>query len=210
MNAAARVLVVPIGVVAVTFLAVRAAPFVIAQFALIDVAVVPVTVQVTPLPEIVTPVAPVRLFPVSVTGTVVLCRPVAGLIEVNVAPWTVNVVVADPPGVVTVTVLAESAAPVVIVNVAVIVESLTTVTPLTVTPAPETVTAVAPVRFVPVIVTGTAAPRAPVFGAIDANTGAGGAVTANNTLPVVPPGVTMLTFLFDSVAVAAMTKFAVA
>ncbi len=44
---------VPLGVVAVTFLAVCAAPLVIAQLALIVVAVVPVKVLATPAPETV-------------------------------------------------------------------------------------------------------------------------------------------------------------
>jgi len=62
----------PIGVATVTFL-VPVAPFEITQLAVTVVAVgVPVTVQVTPPPPpIVTPVAPVRLVPVRVTGTVV-------------------------------------------------------------------------------------------------------------------------------------------
>ncbi len=112
--------VVPIGVVAVTVLAVCAAPFVIAQFALIVVAVDVTPEHVTPAPDMFTAVAPVRLVPVKVTGTVVLCRPEAGLIEASVAPCTVKVtVLLFPPGVVTLTVLAERAAPVVIVKVAV-------------------------------------------------------------------------------------------
>ena len=86
MNALVNVLVVPFGVVAVTFLAVCAAPFVIAQPALTEVAVDVIPVQVTPAPEMVTAVAPAKSVPVSVTGTVVLCRPVVGLIEASVGP----------------------------------------------------------------------------------------------------------------------------
>jgi hypothetical protein len=167
----------------------------------------PVTVMPPPVPVIA--VAPVRLAPVSVTKMVVLCNPVAGAIEVSVAPCTVNVAVAVPPGVVMVTVLAESVAPVVMVKVAVAVVELVTVKPLTVTPVPDTVREVAPVRFVPVSATGTAVPRTPVLGAIEVTVGAGGAVTVNVTLPVVPPGVTTLTFLAVSPAVAVIVKVAV-
>ena len=96
--------VVPIGVVTLTVLVVRKAPFVMAQFAwtVVEVAVTPV--HVTPLPDTVTAVAPLRLVPVRVTGTVVLCRPEAGLMDVSVAPCTVKVRTGVvPPGVDTVT-----------------------------------------------------------------------------------------------------------
>ena len=86
MNAPVKVLVVPIGVVTVTFLALRVAPAVIAQLALTVVAVDVIPVQVTPPPKMVTAVAPVRLVPVRDTGTVVPWVPVGGLIEASVGP----------------------------------------------------------------------------------------------------------------------------
>jgi len=99
------------------------------------------------------------------------------------ATTTVNVtVLLVPPGVVTLTVLAPSAAVAVIVKVAVTVVALD-VMPLTVTPVPDTLTAVAPVRFVPVSVTGTEVPRAPVVGTIAVSVGAGVIVPANSTAP---------------------------
>ncbi len=48
-------------------------------------------VHVTPVPDIVTPVAPVRLVPVMVTGTVAPRRPAAGVIDV-ITGWTIVVV----------------------------------------------------------------------------------------------------------------------
>jgi len=162
--------VVPMGVVTVTFLAPSPAPAVIAQFALTVVAVDVMPVQVTPPPAMATAVAPVRLVPVSVTGTVVPRLPLTGEMEVNVGPCTVNVTaLVTPAGVVTVTFLAPVAAPVVMVKVAVTVVSFTALKALTVTPPPDTVTAVAPVRPTPVMVTGTAVPRTPVLGAIEAS-----------------------------------------
>ena len=86
MNAPVKVLVVPIGVVTVTFLALRAAPAVMAQLALTVVAVDVIPVHVTPPPEMVTAVAPVRLVPARDTGTVVPWVSVDGLIETIVAP----------------------------------------------------------------------------------------------------------------------------
>ena len=202
--------VFPIGVVTLTVLAVCAAPDVIVKVALIVVELTTVRAPtVTPVPDTVTVVAPVRLVPVSVTGTLLPIVPEAGAIEVNVAPTTVNVVVAVPPGVVMVTVRADRVAPVVIVKVAVAVVELATVKALTVTPEPDTVSDVAPVRLVPVSVTGTAVPRTPEFGAIEVSVGAGGAFTVKITAPVVPPGVTTVTFLAVSVAVAVIAKFAV-
>jgi len=60
VNPPVREFVDPIGVVTKTVLAVRAALFAIAQLALTVVTVFPVMVQTTPVPEMVTPVAPVR------------------------------------------------------------------------------------------------------------------------------------------------------
>src|SRR5436853_1239498 len=100
-------------------------------------------------------------------------------------PWpTVNVtVLLVPPGVVTLTVLAERVAVAVIVKVVVTVVEVTVKAP-TVTPVPETFTDVAPVRFVPVRVTGTAVPRAPDAGAIEVSVGAAVVVPANSTAPM--------------------------
>ena len=80
---------VPAGVVAVTFLALRVAPVVMVKFA---VTVVSFT-TVTPEPDTVTAVVPVRWVPVRVTGTVVPRAPEAGEIAVRVAPCTVNATV---------------------------------------------------------------------------------------------------------------------
>ena len=85
-----------------------------------------------------------------------------------------------PPGVVTLTVLAPSAAVAVMVKVVVTVVEVTVKAPA-VTPVPDTFTAVAPVRFVPVSVTGTEVPRAPVVGAIAVSVGAGVIVPATNS-----------------------------
>src|SRR3954471_19422370 len=126
-----------------------------------------------PAPETVIPVAPVRLVPVRVTGTVVPRIPDVGAIETKVGPSTLNVTALVVPfGVVTVTFRAVRPAVSEIVNVAVIVVSFTTVRLPTVMPAPDTATAVAPVRPAPVSVTGTAWPRKPEFGLIDDRLGA--------------------------------------
>jgi hypothetical protein len=178
VNAPVKVLLVPPGVVTVTFLAVRAAPFVIAQFAVTEVEVATIPRQVTPPPAIVTAVAPVRLVPVSVTGTVVLCVPVIGAIEVSVGagggagPFTVNVTaLLVPLGVVTVTFLAVSAALLVITQFAVTVVAVGVPVMVQVTPLPVAFTVVAPVRLVPVSVTGTVVPRTPDTGEIEVSVG---------------------------------------
>ena len=68
----ATLLLVPPSVVTATVLDVCKAVLAIAQFAVTVVAVgVPVMVQVTPAPDTVSAVAPVRLVPVRVTETVV-------------------------------------------------------------------------------------------------------------------------------------------
>ena len=85
MNAPVKRLLVPPGVVTLTFLTVRVVVAVIAQLALTVVAVgVPVTVQVMPPPDTFTALVPVKLVPVRVTGMLVPRAPVAGVIEVNV------------------------------------------------------------------------------------------------------------------------------
>ena len=125
---------------------------------------------VTPVPEMVIAVVPVRLVPVRVTGIPVApIEPETGEIEVSVAPCavTVNVkLLVVPTGVTTLTFLAPVVAVAEIVNVATTVVLLTTPIPLTVTPVPDTLTADAPVRFVPVRVTCTVVLRTPEFGLI--------------------------------------------
>jgi hypothetical protein len=131
-----------------------------------------------------TAVAPVRLVPIRVTGTVVLCVPVVGLIDVSVAPCTVNVTaLLVPPGVVTVTLLAVSAAVLVTTQFAVTVVVVGVPVMVQVTPAPDAVTAVAPLRLVPVRVTGTVVPRTPEVGLMEVSVGAGGAAARNSTAP---------------------------
>jgi hypothetical protein len=77
-----------------------------------------------------------------------------------------------PPGAVTVTFLAVSAAPAVKVKVVLICVSPVTVRAPTVTPPPDTVTAEAVVNPVPKIVTGIApSPRSPDVGVIEVSTG---------------------------------------
>jgi len=206
------VLVVPIGVVAVTVLAVSAAPGVMAQFALTVVAVEVIPVQVMPPPEKVTAVAPVRLVPASATGTVVPRLPVAGVMPVSVGPCTVNgtvwVLVPDPVEMLAFLVAVVEAVAV-MAHVAVAVSGSRTVMPLQVTPPPEIFTAVAPVKLVPVSVTATDVPRTPVLGAIEANVGAGRAMTVKATALLVPPGTTVtVTFLAVPVAVGLIVKVA--
>jgi hypothetical protein len=182
---------------------------VVLQVPLTVVAVDPVTEQVTPPPAEID-VAPARFVPVRVTATfVVLCVSVAGENAVSVGPCTVKELVRFglvPFGVVMLTFLALSVAPVVIVNVAVTSLELTTVTPLAVTPVPDTVIAVAPVRSEPMSVTETAVPRTPVFGETEVSVGPS---TVKVTLPLVPPGVVIVTVLAESPAVAEMANVAV-
>ena len=169
--------------------------------------------SVTPPPSPVNPVAPVKFTPVMVTGTanvpVAGCVAEFGLIEVSVAPSTVNgTVLLVPPAVVMLTVLAVSAAVAEMVKVASAVVGVRTVKPLNVTPVPEIVTPVAPVRFVPVKVTSTTVPRTPVGGAIEVNVGAGGTTTVKVTALLVPPGAVTVTFLAVPAAPPVMVKVA--
>ena len=158
-----------------------------------------------PPPSPVNPVAPVKFAPVIVTGTasvpVAGCVAAFGLIEVIVAPCTVNgTVLLVPPGVVTLTLCTPSVAPAPIVKVAFICVGLMTVTALTATPPPppppETLIVVPLlVKFVPVKVTENDVPRTPVGGAIEVNVGAGGTVMVKVTALLVPPGAVTVTFL---------------
>jgi hypothetical protein len=169
------------------------------------------TVQVLPVPDTVTAVAPSRFVPASVSTIPVPAGAGLGATEVRVGPSTVNVcALVVPPGVLTVTFLAVIAAVAVIVKVAVIVVALTTASPLTVTPVPDTATVVpVAVKFVPVSFTGTTVPRTPVFGETDVSVGTGGATTVNVVVLVVPIGVVTLTFLVVSPAVAVIVNVAV-
>jgi hypothetical protein len=177
--------VVPIGVVTLTFLVVRPAVVVIVN--------VPVTVEsfttvrpleLTPLPDTLIAVAPVRPLPVNVTGKLAVCSPVAGEIEVKVGPSTVNVsVLLAPPAVLAMTVLAVSPAVSEISNVAAMVVEFTTVVVPTVTPDPETVTVVpVVVKLVPVRITETFVPRSPLLGVIEVSVGTAGLTTVRTKL----------------------------
>jgi hypothetical protein len=206
-------LVLPIGVFTLTFLVDNGAVPVSVMFALTVVEFTTVTpVTETPPPDTLTVVVPVvgKLVPVSVTGTVVPRAPDVGEIEASVAPCTVNVtVLLVPPGVVTLTVLAVSAAPAEMVKFTVTEVSFTTWIPATPTPEPETFTAVVPVRLVPVRVTGTTVLRTPVLGLIEVNAGAVGATIVKVTGLLVPFAVVMVTVLADRAADPEMAKFAV-
>jgi hypothetical protein len=193
--------VVPVGVVTVTFLAVSAA---VAETVKVAVMVVSFTTvklgTVMPLPppppppETLTDVAPVRLTPVKVTVSLVPLAPVFGAIENSPAGGTVTVNVTAllvPPGPVVVTFLAPAVAPGEKAKVAVIVVSLTTVMPETLTPLPDTLTEVVPVKPVPVSVTAIGlgvpkVPRIPDTGVIDVSTGP---VIVKGTGLLLPPAV---------------------
>jgi len=168
---------------------------------------------VAPVAVFVTVIVPV--FVVVVAGVVVSAG--AGALIVNVAPVTVNgtVGVVVPPGVVTEMFRAPSVAVDATLNVAVMVIAFTTVSDpvarVTQLPRPPMVVPVA-VKFVPFRVTGTA--RLPLagwfaeFGLMEANVGAGGTVTVNGTVLVVPIGVTTAMFLAVVLAVAEMLIWA--
>lgn len=109
--------------------------------------------------------------------------PLVAEVNDSVPALTVNVtVLLVPPGVVTVTVLAEMVAVAEIVKFAVTVVELTTVMLLTEMPVPDTFTADVPARFVPVKVTGTTVPRWPLLGEIEVSVGAG-TFDTNSTAP---------------------------
>jgi len=176
----ATALLVPLtAVVTLTLLEVSPAPAVIAKVAVtVPSSTTTTLLTVRPLPETVTPVAPLSAEPVIVTGTLVPRSPVFGVIAVNTGPSTLKVcALLVPAEVVTLSVLAPVAALAEIVNVAVIVVEFTAVTLPTVIPVLETVT-VFPVaaKFVPVSVTGTAVPRKPPLGVTEVRVGAPAAV----------------------------------
>jgi len=166
------VLVVPPGVTTATVLAPSPAPLAMVKFAVTCVSSTTVKPDTVTPPDTFTAVAPVRPVPVRDTGTVAPRAPEVGLMAVSVGGTTAKLtVLLVPPGVVTLTVLVESAAVNEIVKVAVTAVALTTVRLLTVIPVPDTVIAVVPVRLVPVSVTLTVLARRPELGAIEVSIG---------------------------------------
>jgi len=214
-TAKATELLVPPAVTTVTFRVVKAAVPVIVN---VVVSCVPapfteMPLALTPAPEILTDVAPVRFVPVSVTLKVVLRNPELGLIADRVGVGGVTTVnapvrVGFPPGVCTVTILVVAPALLAIVKVAVSVVLLTTTKLLTATPAPETVAPVAPARLLPEIVTGTDVPLVPDVGAIDVSLGAPRTVKAEFSVAV-PPAVVTVTFLAPVAALETIVSVAV-
>jgi hypothetical protein len=186
-------LLVPPGVVRVTFLAVRAAPAATANEAVTEVSLTTVTaLTVIPPPLTFTAVVPVRPVPVKVTVSLVPLAPVLGVIEDSAPDGTITVNVTAllfPRGVVTFTFLAPPAPPLVGVKVAVTDVSLTTTRLVTATPV--TLIAVVPVNPVPVSVTETPTPRFPELGAIEVSSGP---VIVNGKVLLAPALVTTLTF----------------
>jgi hypothetical protein len=181
--------------VTVTVSAPVAALAAICNVAVICVALTTTTLPtVTPVPLTFTVEPAPKFVPVSVTGTLVPCTPLVGLIEVSVgAPaFTVNVtpLLFSPPDV-TVTVSPPVDALAATWNVAVICVALTTTALLTVTPLPLTFTVEPAPKFVPVSVTGTLVPCTPLLGLTEVSVGAP-AFTVNVTpLLFSPPDVTV-------------------
>lgn len=206
-------LLVPPGVVTVTFLAVIAA---LTEIVKVAVTVVSSTtarlLTVTPDPDTTTLVpVPVKFVPVSVTGTAVPRKPELGAAEISVGKGgrtTVKVTALLVPltELVIFTVLVVSPALAVMEKVAVTVVSSTTVILLTLTPLPETVIPLAPVKPLPVNVTEALVPRSPVLGAMEVSNGP---CTLNVCALLVPLDVVTLTFRALIVALAAMVKVAV-
>lgn len=188
----ATTLLVPAGVVTVTFLEPRPAAVVTEKVALMVVAFTTVkVVTVTPVPATFTAVAPVKLVPVRVTGTLMVVVPrlaEEGEMDASVGPCTVNVTVLVVPfGVTTRMDLAPADAfagmvqpAVTVVKFGVPVMAQVTAPPV----PPMTCTAVAPVRSLPVRVTATGEPAAePEVGLIDVSEGPS---TVNVTVAVKP------------------------
>lgn len=203
--------VVPVGVVTVTFLAVSAAVDAIVNVALTCVSlttVTPLTVMAPPVT--LTAVAPVRLMPVNTTGWVVPRAPVLGAMANNPLGGTVTVKVSAllvPPGAVTVTFLAPAVAFAETASVALTVVSLTTVMLLTVMPLPLTLIADVPVSPVPVSVIGTlAVPRLAEAGLMPVSTGP---VIANGCVLLAPPGVVTSTLIEPFAAALVLVMVAV-
>ena len=181
----------PPAVLTVTFLTVSAAVGEIVKVALIVVSfdtVKPLTL--TPPPDTLIPVEPVRPVPFRITGTLVPLAPVLGEIDVSEPGGTITVKATTllvPAGDVTVTFLAVPEAEGEIAKVAVTWVSLTTVMPATKMPFPDTLIAVAPVNPLPVSVIGTMLSRLPDAGAIEVRTGP---LIANGRVLLLPPGLT--------------------
>src|SRR5579871_1439845 len=151
---------VPAGLVTVTFRLPSEALDGTENVALICVSLTTVnelTVTAVPVPLVMlTAVAPVKSTPIRTTGTRIVDVPRladGGAMEVRVVPSTVNVVVAEKPLALTVTVCAPSGALTAMVKVVVMVVAVVVRAP-TVMPVPA-VTDVTPARFVPLMVTDT-------------------------------------------------------
>src|SRR5579863_4252828 len=183
----------------------------------------PVMEKVPPaVPTLVTTGVSVKISdPVAVTALVTVNVPafvavVAGVVTKGegvgatiaaVAPVTVNGSVFEVPiGVVTPMFRMPNVAPGVKVSV-VETEVEVTVKGPAVMPAPSPVRAVAPVRLAPVKVSATEDPRTPEVGVSEVSVAPW---TVKGTVPLVPPGVVMLTLWTPSAAAAAMVKVAVA
>jgi hypothetical protein len=168
----------------------------------------------TPTPSPVSPVAPVRLLPVRVTGTLMLplagCVAVVGLIEVNVGPTTANVTaLLVPPGVLTVMLWGPSAVVDPRLSVACTVVSFTAAKFVTlILGEPGAFTLVAPVRPVPVRVTLTLVPRKPCVGAIEVSVGPSAVNITAGLFGLLPAAVVTVTFLACSPALAVMVHVA--
>jgi hypothetical protein len=207
-------LLVPDGVVTVTFRLLRPAPFVMLKVAVtwVPAPFADTALAVTPEPEMFTAVAPARPVPVRVTGNVVPLIPEVGLIEVRDAATTAKLTeLLVPPAVVTVTLRVLRVAVLVIVKVAEsCVPAPFTEMPLAVTPDPDTLTEVAPVRFVPFKVTDTVELRNPEVGLIEESVGLAGTTTVKAPVRAgLPPGVRTVTVLVVPVAVFEIVNVAV-
>ena len=195
-------LLVPPGVVMLTVLAVSAAVDEMVKVAVALVGLVterPLTV--TPVPETVTLLAPVRLVPVKVTVTLVPWRPVVGAIVVKVGAGGATTEMLRellaPPVPVTLMLRVPPVVPIGTVYVAVIVVVPVRTKLDMVTPVGLILSPVAPPRFVPVTVNVPVVPRTSVEGTTDVIVGRS---TVKVTVLLVPPGVVMLTFPAPAVA----------
>jgi len=159
---------VPFAVVTVTLAGPVAAVAPIAKLAVIVVALTTVTLlTVTPVFEMLTVAPETKFVPVRVTGTVVPCAPLVGLMEASVGAAGLTVKTAgaeETPAIVTVTLAAPRAAVAPIVKLVVIVVELTTLTLPTVTPPFVMPTVALETKFVPLSVTGTVVPCTPAEG----------------------------------------------
>jgi hypothetical protein len=161
---------------------------------------------------VVDTVAPdTKFVPASVTVKLDPATPLLGAIEVSVgAPREMvnGTAAVVPPGVVTVTLAAPTAALAAMVNVAVICVALVTLTLLTVTPGLPTATVAPETKLEPVKVTGTLVPRVPLVGAMEAKVGAGGLIV-NAAGALVPLEALTVTFAAPVAALAPIVNVAV-